>query len=99
MPGIAPHNWQAGVTPTTSIAHKGMVAGAKALAGSVLDLLTDPEVLQKAREEFQKATKDTPYFSLLPADARPPLDLNRDIMDRYRPEMRKHYINDKPRFD
>jgi aminobenzoyl-glutamate utilization protein B len=99
VPGIAPHNWEAAVTPTLSISHKGMAAGAKALAASVLDLLTTPELMQKAREEFLQATKDTRYFSLLPADAKPPLDMNREIMDRYRPAMRKHYLNARPRFE
>ncbi|HKA43852.1 MAG TPA: amidohydrolase [Burkholderiales bacterium] len=98
VPGIASHNWQAGVTPTMSISHKGMVAGSKALAASVLDLMTSPDLLQKAREEFQRATKDTRYFSLLPPDAKPPLDMNREIMERYRPEMRKHYLNARPEF-
>src|SRR5204862_6112286 len=66
VPGIAPHNWEAAVTPTMSISHKGMAAGAKALAASVLDLLATPELMQKAREEFLQAAKDTRYFSLLP---------------------------------
>jgi aminobenzoyl-glutamate utilization protein B len=99
VPGIAPHNWQAGVTPTTSISHKGMVAGAKVLAASVLDLLTGPELLRAAREEFLQTTGSTRYFSLLPPEAKPPLDMNREIMDRYRPEMKKHYLNAKPKFD
>jgi aminobenzoyl-glutamate utilization protein B len=38
VPGIQYHNWQAAVTPTTSIAHKGEVAGAKVLADTILDL-------------------------------------------------------------
>src|SRR4029077_20210209 len=58
VPGIAPHNWQAGVEPTMTISHKGMVAGAKTLAASVLDLLPSPELLQQARDEFARATKD-----------------------------------------
>ena len=40
VPGIGYHNWQAAVTPTSTIAHKGMVAGSKVLAGTILDLLT-----------------------------------------------------------
>src|ERR1700720_430789 len=39
VPGITIHEWHAAITPTSTIAHKGMTAGAKVLAASVLDLL------------------------------------------------------------
>ncbi len=99
IPGVSPHNWQAAVAKTSSIAHKGSVAGAKVLAASMLDLLTSPELLQRAKDQFRADTKGTEYFSLLPADAKPPLDMNRDMMEKYRPEMRKHYLSKTPRFD
>lgn len=99
VPGVNYHNWQAAVTPTSSIAHKGEVAGAKVLAASLLDLLTSAPLLARAKEQFQADTRDTPYFSLLPAEAKPPLELNREMMERFRPEMRKHYLNRAPRFN
>jgi aminobenzoyl-glutamate utilization protein B len=99
VPGIEYHEWHAAITPTSTIAHKGMVAGAKVMAGAILDLLTKPEVLQKARAEFAEATKASPYFEVLPADAKPPLDLNKAAMDLYRPEMRKLYLNESPRLN
>ena len=77
----------------------GMVAGAKVLAATILDLLTSPEVLAKSKAEFETATRDSKYFSLMPADAKPPLDMNREMMEKYRPEMRKHYLNKTPRFE
>ena len=49
VPGINYHNWPAAVTPTSTIAHKGMVAGSKALAGAILDYLTKPELIQDRR--------------------------------------------------
>ncbi len=98
VPGVAPHNWQAGVTPVSSIAHKGEVTGAKVLAASILDLLTTPGHIQKAKAEFGEATKNSKYFSLMPAEAKPPLDMNREMMERFRPEMSKHYIKQTPRF-
>lgn len=99
VPGVNYHNWQAAVTPASSIAHKGEVAGAKVLAATLIDLLSTPSLVSRAREQFQQDTKDTPYFSLLPADAKPPLELNREVMERFRPEMRKHYLNKTPRFE
>jgi len=99
VPGIGYHEWKAAVTPVSSISHKGQLAGAKVLAASLIDLLTSPELLQKARAELETELKKTPYFSLLPADAKPDLDLNRIEMEKYRAEMRKHYLSHTPRFN
>jgi aminobenzoyl-glutamate utilization protein B len=99
IPGIAGHEWHAAVFPTSSISHKGQVVGAKALTASLIDLLTTPDLLQRSRAEFEAESKKTPYFSLVPADAKPDTDLNRAEMEKYRPEMRKFYLNKAPRFN
>ena len=99
VPGIAYHEWKAAVTPVGSISHKGQVTGAKVLAASILDLMTSPELLQKARTEFEAETKRMPYFSLLPPDAKPDLELNRVEMEKYRADMRKFYLVKTPRFN
>jgi aminobenzoyl-glutamate utilization protein B len=98
VPGVQGHHWTAGITPTMSIAHKGAVVGAKVIAASVLDLLTSPELRAAAKKQFDEDTKETKYFSLLPEGAKPPVDLNKDIMDKYRPAMRKFYLNKKVQF-
>src|ERR1700730_5922736 len=87
VPGINYHHWAAAVTPTSTIAHKGMVVGAKVLAASVLDLMMSPDLPTKAQAQFEDDTKETKYFSLLPSDAKPPLDLNKAMMDKFRPAM------------
>jgi aminobenzoyl-glutamate utilization protein B len=99
VPGVLYHNWPAGVTPTSGMTHKGMVAAAKVLAGSILDFLTRPELIQKAKAEHAEAIGRIKYFEVLPADAKPPLDLNKETMDRYRPQMRQFYLNKPVRFD
>ena len=96
--GVQAHHWTAGITPTMSIAHKGAVSGAKVIAASVLDLMTSPELLASARKQFEEDTKETKYFSLLPPGAKPPLDLNREMMEKYRPAMRKYYLEKKAEF-
>lgn len=98
VPGVTIHHWAAGVAPTHSLSHRGQVAGAKALAASILDLLTDPVALDRARAQFAADTKQTRYFSLLPPEAKPPLDMNRDIQEKFRPALSKHYTNRKPEF-
>jgi hypothetical protein len=62
-------------------------------------LPTKPELVQEARAEFAEATTKMTYFSVLPTDAKPPLDLNKETMDRYRGEMSKFYLNKPVRFD
>jgi aminobenzoyl-glutamate utilization protein B len=99
VPGIEYHEWHAAVTPVSSISHKGQVAGAKVLAASIIDLMMSSELLAKARAEFEVESKKTPYFSLLPPDAKPPVDLNRAEMEKFRPDMRKFYLGNTPRFN
>ena len=98
VPGVQAHHWTAGITPTMSIAHKGAVIGAKVIAASVLDLLTSDELRAAAKKQFEVDTKDTKYFSLLPLDAKPPVDLNKEIMEKYRPQMQKFYLSKKAEF-
>ena len=98
VPGIGYHEWKAAVTPVSSISHKGQVAGAKVLAASIIDLMSSPELLKKTHAESEIESKKTPYFSLLPPDAQPPTDLNRAEMEKYRPEMRKFYLNKTVRY-
>jgi aminobenzoyl-glutamate utilization protein B len=98
IPGVSYHHWSAGVSLATSIAHKGAVAGAKAMASSAIDLLLDPKIVVKAKETFKQEIGDVEYRPLLPPDQKPPLDLNRDLMERYRPKMREHYLKERPEF-
>jgi len=35
----------------------------------------------------------------LPPGAKPPVDLNHEMMDKYRPAMRKFYLNKKAEFN
>ena len=51
--GVPGHHWAAAIAEATSIAHKGSVAGAKVLAGSVVDLLTKPDLIPEARKTFR----------------------------------------------
>jgi len=98
IPGVQAHHWTAGIAPTTSIAHKGAVVGAKVMAASILDLLTSPELLAAAKKQFEQDTKEIKYFALLPPGAKPPVDLNREMMEKYRPAMKKFYLNKRADF-
>ena len=88
------HNWANAIAMATPIAHKGTVAGARVQAMTVIDLLMRPDVLAQAREYFDKVqTKDRKYTPLIRQQDQPAIHLNKAIMDRYRPEMRKFYFD------
>jgi aminobenzoyl-glutamate utilization protein B len=70
--GAAGHSWGIVAASGTSIGHKGMMHAAKIMALSAMDLFTNTEHLRKTREEFEKATRDHPYKSPLPASVQPP---------------------------
>ncbi len=98
VPGINYHHWAAGAALATSIAHKGGLAGAKALAASVLDFLKDPALVAAAKEGFHRETGGVPYRSLLPEGQKPPVELNAVAMAKFRPLMEAHYVRERPVF-
>lgn len=93
VPGSPAHHWSVVSTAKSSIAHKGITAGAKVIAFSAFDLLTDPFALAKIREEFSELTAKRPYRSFLPEDAQPPLGFYEALMEKYRLAMEKFYPN------
>ena len=57
------------------------------------DSRPDPdELLARIRAEFEELSRARPYRPFLPEDARPPLGMNRELMEKYRKEMEKFYI-------
>jgi aminobenzoyl-glutamate utilization protein B len=98
VPELPYHNWTAGAALATTIAHKGGLVGAKALAGSVVDLFADPKLIARAKETFKAEIGDIKYAPLLPDGQQPPADLNRDMMEQWRAPMRAHYVKETPKF-
>jgi len=95
VPGAIGHHWSSVASNFGSTAWKGLNAGSKAMAASAIDLLTQPKELKKIREEFEAQAKMHPYKPFLPEDANPPLDLNEELMKKWRHLMEKFYIEDK----
>lgn len=50
--GCPGHSWQNVSMGKSSIGHKGVLYAAKVLAASAVDLIENPDILQKAKEEF-----------------------------------------------
>lgn len=55
--GAAGHSWQNVSSGGTSLGHKGLINAAKIIACAAIELMNDPETLQKARDEFARRTK------------------------------------------
>ena len=88
------HNWANAIAMATPIAHKGVIAGAKAQAMTVLDVLLRAEVVTQAWDYFRNVqTKDVKYSPLIRPEDTPAIWLNEDTMARYRPEMKKYYYD------
>ncbi|MEO8662044.1 MAG: amidohydrolase [Bryobacteraceae bacterium] len=94
IPGTPGHNWADAIAMATPIAHKGATAGAKVLALTVLDLLTDAELRRQTKEYFDNVQmKGTKYSSFLRTEDKPAIWLNQKIMAQYREEMKKYYFD------
>jgi len=87
VPGTIGHHWSTVTAGYGSAAWKGLNAGAKVMAATAMDLLTDEKLLSAIKNEFAEYSKTHPYKSFLPEGARPPLDLNRELMEKYRMAM------------
>ena len=74
VPGTPAHSWQAVAAGGTTIGLKGMVVAAKTLALTAVDLFTKPEIIAKAKTEFdERRGPDFKYVPLV-GDRKPPLD-------------------------
>jgi aminobenzoyl-glutamate utilization protein B len=89
IPGMTGHHWSSGIAMATPIAHKGSNHGAAAQAMTVIDLMTTPKLIEDARAYFAEQTKEQKWESLIPADAKPPIEFNKDKMERFRPALQK----------
>ena len=67
MPQGSPaHSWQWAATGKSSVAHKAALTAGKILAATVYDILTKPEILEKAKEDFKRDLNGTTYKSIIP---------------------------------
>ena len=66
--GTDAHTWQATAQGKSSLAHKAMLFAGKVLAGAAIDLLGDPEKLEKAKAEHEELVGHKPFVSPIPKD-------------------------------
>jgi aminobenzoyl-glutamate utilization protein B len=96
IPNATGHNVLSAMAMATPIAHKGVIAGAKAVAMTALDLVTTPELVASAKDYFTNVQiKDQKYVSMLSPDDKPAIHRNDELMDRMRPKMEPFYYDAK----
>lgn len=66
------HSWAVVACGGMSIGHKGMTHAAKALAMTMVDLYTDPQLVRDIRSEFDERMAGKTYEAILP-DGPPPV--------------------------
>jgi aminobenzoyl-glutamate utilization protein B len=94
IPGLPGHNWANAISMATPIAHKGATAGAKVVALTMIDILTQPELVKNAWDYFKNVqTKDIQYKPLLRPEDKPAIWLNKKIMSEYRERMKPMYYD------
>ena len=99
IPGLQGHHWSNAITMATPIAHKGATAGAKVVAATVIDFLTQPKLLNQAKDYFENVqSKETKYVPMITEKDPPPIYLNKGIMDQYRQQLEEFYY-DETKYD
>jgi len=94
IPGLPGHHWSEAIAMATPIAHKGVIAGAKAEALTLLDMLVKPELIANSWKYFNEVqTKDVKYTPFVSKTDKPAIFLNKAIMAEFRPEMKKYYYD------
>lgn len=66
------HSWAVVASGGMSIGHKGMAYAAKALGMTMIDLFTNPELVESVKTEFKEKKGDYVYKGFLP-DGPPPI--------------------------
>jgi len=60
---------------------------------TVIDLMLTPKLIEDARAYFAEQTKEQKWVSLIAASAKPPIEFNKEKMEKFRPAL------DKLRYD
>jgi len=69
--GTPPHSWQIVAQGKLPLAHKAMRYAAKVIASGAVELMTNPELLQQAKEEHRRRVGPEGYEAPIPKDVVP----------------------------
>ncbi|MFD4669676.1 amidohydrolase [Lentzea sp. NPDC058450] len=71
--GVPHHNWAVSAVASTNIGHQAALSAARYLAATSIDLLTQPQVLARVKEEFVARTAPAGWKSMIPDGVQQPL--------------------------
>ena len=69
--GTPGHSWQYTAQAGMGIGHAGMLAAAKVLAEAGYVLMTDPDAVERAKQEFARRTEGRRYKCAMPPEQKP----------------------------
>lgn len=69
--GTTNHSWQQVVSSGSGIGHKCLITAGKTIAMTAMNILTDPDLLEKAKKEFAQQIAKHPYVCPIPDYAKP----------------------------
>ena len=94
IPGLPGHHWANAISMATPIAHKGCTAGAKVEAMTLLEMLVKPSIIEDAWKYYKEVqTKNEKYEPLIAPTDKPVITINREIMAKFRDDMKKFYYD------
>ena len=73
--GTPGHSWQTVAQGRMGIGHKGMLYAAKVMALAAIEFMQDPELTQKAKDEYRTKRAAANYISPIPDGLLPPLEI------------------------
>ena len=95
IPGLQGHHWSNAIAMATPIAHKGVVAGAKAEAMTLLDFFLQPELVDQAWDYFRNEQgMKQQYIPMVTETDKPATYLNTEIMQEFRPQLEPFYYDE-----
>lgn len=99
IPGLQGHHWSNAISMATPIAHKGVVAGAKVEAMTLLDLFMKPELVDQAWDYFKNEQgMKQQYIPMVTEKDQPAIYLNTGIMEEFKPKLEPFYY-DETKYD
>jgi len=73
--GTPGHSWQVVAQGAVGLGHKSLIYAAKIMAATAIDLLTNEEVVTKAKKEHEQRIGNKKYKTPIPPEIKPPLDI------------------------
>ena len=88
-PGPNFHHWTTTAASGSAAGMRSISYAARILACSAVDLIASPELVEEAQKEHMRQLRGRTYQSLIPDAIKPPVDANRQTMEKYHPTDRQ----------